>query len=169
MTAQRVDLSIDQGTDYRKPLPPILDAEGTPENITGATAAMQFRASIDAPNAVLTLTTENGGLVIDGEEGLIVPVIGHLVNAAMLPRVYVCDVKMRTSSGKLRRTHEGTAAINPQVTCIDPPSPAPSPSPTPAPAPSPTPSPTPAPSPSPSGGQFNFSNPANSGLFMPFL
>lgn len=54
---------IDQGADwfftvtYENP-------DGTPINLTGSTAACQLRSLPNSPSAVLTLTTENGGITI---------------------------------------------------------------------------------------------------------
>jgi len=61
---------IDQGADwyftitYEKP-------DGTPINITDYTAACQLRSLPNSPSAVLTLTTENGGIEITGNTGTV--------------------------------------------------------------------------------------------------
>jgi hypothetical protein len=61
---------IDQGADwyfivtYENP-------DGTPINITGYTAACQLRSLPNSPTAVLTLTTENGGIEITGATGTV--------------------------------------------------------------------------------------------------
>lgn len=59
---------IDQGADwfltfyYKQP-------DGSPVNITNYTSALQLRTSPLAKTAVLTLTTENGGITITGNQG----------------------------------------------------------------------------------------------------
>ena len=61
---------IDQGADwfftitYENP-------NGTPIDLTGFTAASQLRSLPNSPSAVITLTTENGGITITPLTGVV--------------------------------------------------------------------------------------------------
>lgn len=54
---------IDQGADWYFTIT-YENPNGTPINLTGYTAASQLRSLPNSPSAVLTLTTENGGITI---------------------------------------------------------------------------------------------------------
>ena len=110
MTAQRIDITIEQGADFQQPFPPILDASGNPVNILAAAAALQIRTSLYDPTAVVTLTTANGGLTASAG-GIWIPFIDEDATTALLPGAYVYDLKMLLS-GTTTRTHQGAATIS---------------------------------------------------------
>lgn len=132
MTAKRQDITIEQGADYDKPFL-LADDTGEAEDLTGASAYMEFRTSYDDPTALLSLSSGASTLRIDTEDGEIQPLIGPLVTAAFLPGVLVYDLFVVYASGKTRRKRFGKATISPRVTNIPAPSPSPAPSPAPAP------------------------------------
>lgn len=120
MTAALLNLTIEQGADFEQVFP-ITDPEITSQELSGATAVMQFRTQFGDPTAQLTLTTLNGGLVIDGANRAIAASIGWATTEAMLAGTGVCDVKLLTASGKHKRTHQGPFAVSPAVTLAEPP------------------------------------------------
>jgi len=61
---------IDQGADWYFTIT-YENPDGTPINITDYTAACQLRSLPNSPSAVLTLTTENGGIEITGNTGTV--------------------------------------------------------------------------------------------------
>ena len=61
---------IDQGADWFFTVT-YADPSGTPINITDYTAKMQMRVEPNSPTAVLTLSTEDGSITIDGEAGVL--------------------------------------------------------------------------------------------------
>jgi hypothetical protein len=138
MTALIKNITIEQGADYQRPFF-ILDENGDPVDLTGASAAMQISASFGYPPA-LTLTTANGGLVIGGATGTITPMITSTATSALVPGTYLYDVKLVFANGRTVRPYQGNATVSPEVTIIIP---------------------TP---PLPVGGWLNFSIAGNSGL-----
>jgi len=58
---------------------------GDPYDLTGCDARMQVRRKITDATALLTLTTENEGIVIDGPEGRIDILITDLQTSALYP------------------------------------------------------------------------------------
>lgn len=86
---------------------------GIPINLTGATAKMEFRQTIDSP-VMLTLSTENGGIVIIDPVNGVLNVPPRLVE---LPyQKYLYDLQITLSTGYVRTFLEGTWEIKPDIT-----------------------------------------------------
>jgi hypothetical protein len=86
-----------------------------PIDITGYSARMQLRSSHTAADPVTTLSTDNGRIVLGGEDGTIdldFDLVTHPVPAGR----YVFDLLMIPSSGPRRRLVEGIITISPAVT-----------------------------------------------------
>jgi hypothetical protein len=73
MEPARIDLTIYQGATFRKSL--VWKSDGEVVDLTGYTAQMQIRETIDATTSLLDLTTENDRIVITEEEGKVELVI----------------------------------------------------------------------------------------------
>lgn len=69
MLSSRHNFTVDQGSTFRRVLRFKSRATGTYLNLSGYTARMQIRREIDDADFVVELTTENGGITIDGPEG----------------------------------------------------------------------------------------------------
>lgn len=116
MTAGTYNTVIDQGADwfinfvYENP-------DGTPVNITNYTAALQVRTSPLAKTAVLTLTTQNGGIVITGNQGKVACHATNVQTSAMNPGRYTYDLEItEPTAGIVTRLIQGTIQVSPQVT-----------------------------------------------------
>ena len=138
MTAKRQDITIEQGADYDRPFT-LTDDDGEIDNLTGVAFALQIRASVNDPTALLTLSTADGTIVVDIDTGAVQPRINPSVTAALLPGTYVYDLKALEANGRVRRRRSGFVFVSPQVTTAFIPAP-----------------------PSPSGWQFDFSDDTNS-------
>jgi hypothetical protein len=117
MTAGKWDITIEQGAALLQTYL-IQDINGNTLDLTGCTAALQVRCSLGNPTALLTLTTENGGLVIDGPNGTITPVVEITVLNALIPDVYVYDLKLYASGGDPLRLLEGNVYVVAGATLI---------------------------------------------------
>ena len=62
--------TIDQGANWYLTVT-YQNPNGTAINITGYTAALQLRSLPSDPTAVLTMTTQNGGITITGATGTV--------------------------------------------------------------------------------------------------
>jgi hypothetical protein len=110
------NVEIDQGADwffnitYDQP-------QGTPVNITDYTGALQLRSFPADPTAVLTLTTENGGITITGAEGLVeVHATAEQTNGIDAGN-YNYDLEITAPiTGVVTRLVQGIASVNAQVT-----------------------------------------------------
>jgi hypothetical protein len=106
---------IDQGADwyinfvYENP-------NGTPVNVTSYTAALQIRTSPLAKTAVLTLTTQNGGIVVTGNQGKFACHATNLQTAAITNGRYAYDIEITSPLGVVTRLAQGTIEVSPQVT-----------------------------------------------------
>ena len=69
--AVQVDMQIDKGSTFRSDLIWLIGTPLTPKDLTGWTARMQLRLDIDDTEILHELTTENGGILIDGANGKI--------------------------------------------------------------------------------------------------
>lgn len=67
--AARYDFTIDQGSYWTR-LITWKDADGDPIDLTGYTARLQWRKRYE-DDAVLEITTENGGITLGGVDGTI--------------------------------------------------------------------------------------------------
>jgi hypothetical protein len=107
--------TIDQGADwfinftYQNP-------NGTPINLTGATAALQIRTSPLARTAVLTLTSAaGGGITITANTGLIACRATAAQTTAITNGRYAYDLEI-TQNSIVTRLVQGTIEVTPQVT-----------------------------------------------------
>ncbi|MDY3551387.1 hypothetical protein R5W24_000463 [Gemmata sp. JC717] len=116
MTAQRRDLTIEQGGDFLHEFP-VTAADGTPFDISGYQAALQVRPFVGAPYTLLTLSTANGGLVLG--TGWVQAAVPEAVTANLLPGAYVYDLKMLSPTGFASRWYQGACFVSPEVTTFD--------------------------------------------------
>jgi hypothetical protein len=86
-----------------------------PINITGYTAKMQMRSSPDDPTAVLTLTTENGGIVLTGPTGNIALHATAAQTGAINQGPYEYDIEIYQASSVIRVV-QGQIEVSAQVT-----------------------------------------------------
>lgn len=95
-----------------------LQADGvTPVNLTGCTAKMQIRATVESPTVILELTTENTRITITPLAGKISFLISatdttnlkEIKNAAY-------DLEIYHPNGYVTRLSQGTVNISPETT-----------------------------------------------------
>lgn len=108
------NMTCDQGATFDRTLT-WKDASGNLVNLTGYTARMQVRTTYDASTTVLSLTTENGGIVLGGALGTIRVIASATTTAALTPRTYVYDLEAVISTNVYRLVG-GTFTVRPEVT-----------------------------------------------------
>ena len=115
MTAVVYNALIDQGADwyinftYQQP-------NGDPVDLSGATAALQVRSYPEDTEAVLTLTTENGGITITPLEGLLEVHATAEQTTAIDAGFYYYDVEITQVVDIVTRLAQGQVEVNAQVT-----------------------------------------------------
>lgn len=83
--------------------------------LTNHTARMQVRRTIDSTTPLITLTTENGRITINGAAGLISLSISAADTAA-LTSSGVYDLEIISSGGLVSRVIQGTFTLSLEVT-----------------------------------------------------
>lgn len=109
--------SVDQGADWFATFF-YQDPNGNPINMTGYTAALQFRSYPADTTAVLTLTTENGGISINDLEGRIDVHATAAQTGAIDEGYYVYDLEVTDvlNGGVVTRLSQGQAQVDAEVT-----------------------------------------------------
>lgn len=114
--AAKNNFKIDQGADAVISF--VLKDRNGPLDLTGFSAAMQMRASVFADEALDTLTTDNGRLVIDALEGKITASFPHVITERYIGQSAVYDIEIESADGVIKRVLEGAIKICPEVTRV---------------------------------------------------
>lgn len=111
--------AIDQGADWFATFI-YQDPNGTPINMTGYTAALQLRSYPQDETAVMTLTTENGGITITPLAGQVNVHATHLQTGVIDEGYYVYDLEVTdvNNGGTVTRLAQGQALISAEVTRV---------------------------------------------------
>lgn len=109
------DLTINKGETLELPIT-YKDENGQPINLTGYTARLQVRERHDSATILLELTTENGGITIDGPAGTLTLHLSAAASAALGWERGVYDLEIASPSGTVTRLLEGAALTTPEVT-----------------------------------------------------
>lgn len=115
MSAGSYDLYIEQGATLSLPIV-WKDSEGAVINITGYTARMQVRQSVNSSTILLSATTENGKLVIDGANGKVTISLPAADTAAITWLAGVYDLELVSSGGVVTRLLQGSVVVSREVT-----------------------------------------------------
>lgn len=120
MIAGKYNILCEQGTTFTRVLTveqPTLEDPTVfePYDLTGHTARMQVRRTIDSSSPLVTLTTENGRISIDGEAGQITLSMSDEVTSTITSSG-VYDLEIIDSSGNVSRVIEGLFTLSLEVT-----------------------------------------------------
>ena len=113
MLPGKYNMICPQGATFSKQL--VYAIDGDPVDLTTYTARMQVREKHTSKTAVVSLTTENGGIALGDDEGTIDLYIADENTAAISPKNYVYDLEL-VSSGEVYRLLEGKFIVTPEVT-----------------------------------------------------
>jgi hypothetical protein len=116
MAAHRVPLKIDQGATFRKIITWSSGEPPVPVDLTGCTARLQGRATVESPTALFELTTTNGGLALGGVAGTITVLITATQSSAWAWTDAVYDLEIVFPGGDVRRLTYGPVCVSPEVT-----------------------------------------------------
>ena len=112
--AEQYNFIIDQGADWYLNIV-YKDSTGAAINLTGYTAAMQFRQTASSTTAALSLTT-GSGITITGATGNLSIVASAAQTGGMEAAKYDYDLEITSSTGVVTRLIQGVATVNAQVT-----------------------------------------------------
>lgn len=108
-------LKIYQGATFSRTVA-ITDGAGDPVDLTGATARMQVRQSIDDDSVLLELTTENGRISHDGVGGVLTLVVDDEDTALLSFSNAVYDLEVEYVNGQVDRVLYGEVVLLEEVT-----------------------------------------------------
>jgi hypothetical protein len=118
MQPANIDLTIYKGATFTKSIQWKTGTPANPVNLTGCTARMQIRKSVNDTSILDTLTTENGKIVFeDAGNGKLKIEIPASVSTAYTFNSGVYDLEIVfPSTGRVVRLIEGCVSANPEVT-----------------------------------------------------
>jgi len=125
MIAGTYNMTIEQGSTFGRLISveePDLATDPTgatfkPFPLNGYTARMQIRRNVDSSTAMLSLTTENGGIAINpGTEDNEIRLSITATNTALLTSDGVYDLEIISSLGEVSKVIRGIVTVIPEVT-----------------------------------------------------
>lgn len=126
MRAGNYNITCEQGSTFSRLLEieePDLAADPTgatftPFDLSGYTARMQVRRTIESTNYLVYLTTENGGLEVNpgGEETNQIQIFMSDAVTASIDTSGVYDIEIISADGTVSRVLQGIFNLSPEVT-----------------------------------------------------
>jgi hypothetical protein len=114
MAATTYDILIEQGATYSQVI--TYKEAGVAINLTGYTARMQVRATLESASTLVELTTANSRIALGGTAGTITLTIAATDTAALTSGRGVYDLELVSGSGIVTRLLQGVATISRNVT-----------------------------------------------------
>ena len=101
---------IEQGATFGQTLT-LKDSAGAAVSLIGFTGAMSLKESPTATDTILSLTTSNGRMTIDGDAGTVTLNISATDTAGLEPDDGVFDIEITSGAAVVTRLIEGTYSI----------------------------------------------------------
>jgi len=114
MAATTYDLLFEQGANFSQVI--TYKEDGVAINLTGYTARMQVRATLEAASTLVELTTGNYGIVLGGVAGTITLGLSASATAAITAGRGVYDLELVSGAGIVTRLLQGVVTISRNVT-----------------------------------------------------
>lgn len=113
MIPGKYNMICPQGATFSKQLTYTIDS--VPVDLTTYTARMQVREKYTSTSAIVSINTENGGIVLGVEDGTINLYISNETTSTFTAKDYVYDLEL-ISSSNVYRLIEGKFMVTPEVT-----------------------------------------------------
>jgi tRNA threonylcarbamoyladenosine modification (KEOPS) complex Pcc1 subunit len=114
MAATTYDILIEQGATFSQVI--TYKEAGVAVNLTGYTARMQVRATLESASTLVELTTANSRIALGGTAGTINLTIAADDTAALTSGLGVYDLELVSGSGIVTRLLQGVCTISRNVT-----------------------------------------------------
>jgi tRNA threonylcarbamoyladenosine modification (KEOPS) complex Pcc1 subunit len=114
MAAMTYDILIEQGATFSESM--VYKDQGVAINLTGYTARMQVRSTLESATTVVELTTANDRIALGGTAGTITLTISATDTAGLTAGRGVYDLELVSGSGIVTRLLQGVATISRNVT-----------------------------------------------------
>lgn len=114
------NITCQQGATFRRTLT-WTDSAKKPYDLTGFSARMQVRSTVDSSTVILSLTTQNGRISLGSSaslttKGQVNLIISATDTAALVPGLYVYDLELVSAGGEVDRIVEGNFKVSAEVT-----------------------------------------------------
>jgi hypothetical protein len=113
--AEQYNFIIDQGADWYLNIA-YKDSAGTAINLTGYTAAMQFRLTTTSATAAISLTQASGITITGATGNLAIRATAAQTGALDDSAKYDYDLEITSPAGIVTRLIQGIASVSSQVT-----------------------------------------------------
>jgi hypothetical protein len=110
------DIIVDQGATLLRSIA-LKSSAKRPVTFIGYIGRMQIRDKTQLSSVVLLLTTENGGLEINGTAGTVLIIASPTQTSNLIPGKYLYDLEIEEiSTGKVTKIIQGNLIVRPEVT-----------------------------------------------------
>lgn len=114
MLAGTYNIKIDQGATFYRRIT-LTEPDGTLYDLTGYTARMQIRRELSDDDVVIELTTDNGMILLGGEDGTI-DLMMSAEDTSDITRDGVYDLEIVDDGDNVYRVLKGSVRVNLEVT-----------------------------------------------------
>lgn len=114
MLAGNHNFTIDQGAHFES-LITVRNEDDSLFDFTDYQARMQIRLEVDSEDYIAELTTENGGIVLGGEDGTL-RIVMDAETTDIINREGVYDIEIIDNTDKVYRLLKGKIRLNLEVT-----------------------------------------------------
>jgi hypothetical protein len=115
-TANYYDIIVDQGATLLRSIA-LKNSAKKPVAINGYIGRMQIREKTSSTTVVLLLTTENGGIEINGTTGSLLVIASPTQTSNLALGKYVYDLEIEeVSTGIVTKVIQGNLVVRPEVT-----------------------------------------------------
>jgi len=109
------DITVPQGANFEMTIE-AKNADRSVMNLTGWSARMQVRETVESVTPLLDASTSNGRITINAPGGIVMVNVDASVTGAMVWTNGVYDLEIFTSATNVKRLAEGFAYLSPEVT-----------------------------------------------------
>lgn len=115
MAAGSYTINAEQGATFQLALV-WRDSDGEPIDLSGYSARMQVRSDPADEDALISISTDEGGIVLGGEAGTIaIEIDAETMSGIAAPGRYRYDLEIEID-GRVTRLIEGPFTVKPEVT-----------------------------------------------------
>lgn len=111
----KYDITVRQGETFSMTIQ-ALNRDRTVKNLTGYQVRFQVRATSSSSTVLMSGTTEDGRISVNGAAGFVTITVGADITAAMSWSSGQYDIEAYTSPANVIRLAEGFASLSPEVT-----------------------------------------------------
>ena len=115
MPAGIYDILAEQGATLRRVLT-WRDANKDPIDLTGYSARMQVRKTLDTDSVLLSLSTANGSITLGGSTGTVTIEVSPLKMSQLAAGIFWYDIELVSPTGVVTRLLQGRFNVSREVT-----------------------------------------------------